>query len=64
MRLNGRDTSVIINDLEHLVGDVGGILADASAGSLLGALYLWPVGFAVWKKIKNLLPIVIAVGAA
>ena len=31
---------------------------------VLGALYLWPVGFAFWKKIKNLLPIVIAVGAA
>jgi hypothetical protein len=64
VRVIRQDTSVIINDLEHLGGDVGGIFADTSASSLLGALYLWPVGFAFWKKINNLLPIVIAVGAA
>ena len=64
VRVIRQDTSVIINDLEHLGGHVGGIFADTSASSLLGALYLWPVGFAFWKKINNLLPIVIAVGAA
>jgi len=36
--------------------------AHATASSLIGALYVWSLHFA--KKINNLLPIVIAVGAA
>ena len=38
--------------------------ADPTPSSLIGALYLWPLSFAICKKINNLLPIVIAVGAA
>jgi hypothetical protein len=62
--LLGRDASAIINYVEHRAGDVGSIFAGATARSLIGALYLWPVGFAVCKKINNLLPIVLAVVAA
>jgi peptide/nickel transport system substrate-binding protein len=37
-----------------IAGDVGSILAGATASSLIGALYLWPAGFAVCKKINKL----------
>jgi peptide/nickel transport system substrate-binding protein len=46
-----------------VAGDVGSILAGATASSLIGAVYLWPAGFAAGKKInRNIL--VITVGAA
>jgi hypothetical protein len=41
-------------------GDAGSILAGATASSLIGAVYLWPVGFAVSKKINNMMLIVVA----
>lgn len=44
-------------------GDVGSILAGATASSLIGAVYLWPAGFAVSKKINNMMLIVVAGGA-
>ena len=31
-------------------GDAGSILAGATASSLIGAVYLWPAGFAVSKR--------------
>lgn len=43
-------------------GDVGSILAGATASSLIGAVYLWPVGFAACRKVKGRL-LVIIVGA-
>jgi hypothetical protein len=43
-----------------MAGDIGTILAGATASSLIGALYLWPAGFAVCKKINNLMLIVVA----
>ncbi|HEY6756899.1 MAG TPA: CFI-box-CTERM domain-containing protein [Nitrososphaera sp.] len=43
-------------------GDVGSILAGATASSLIGAVYLWPAGFAVSKKINNMMLIVVAGG--
>lgn len=63
VRVVGRDTSDIINDVEHRAGNVGSIFVGATARSLIVAVYLWPVGFAVCKKIYNLLPIVITAGA-
>ena len=44
-------------------GDAGSILAGATASSLIGAVYLWPAGFAVSKKINNMMLIVVAGGA-
>ncbi len=41
-------------------GDAGSILAGATASSLIGAVYLWPAGFAVSKKINNMILIVVA----
>jgi hypothetical protein len=40
-----------------LAGDAGSILAGATAGSLIGAVYLWPVGIAVGKKISAMMVI-------
>ncbi len=42
-----------------IAGDAGSILAGATASSLIGALYLWPAGLAVSKKINNLILIVV-----
>jgi hypothetical protein len=36
-----------------LEGEGGSILAGATAGSLIGAVYLWPAGFAASNKISN-----------
>jgi peptide/nickel transport system substrate-binding protein len=41
-------------------GDTGSILAGMTASLLIGAVYLWPAGFAVSKKINNIILIVIA----
>jgi hypothetical protein len=41
-------------------GDVGSIFAGATASSLIGAVYLWPAGFAVCKKISSIMLIVVA----
>jgi peptide/nickel transport system substrate-binding protein len=41
-------------------GDIGSILAGTTASSLIGAVYLWPAGFAVSKKINNMMLIVVA----
>jgi hypothetical protein len=43
-----------------IAGDMGSILAGATASSLIGALYLWPAGFAICKKINNLMLLVVA----
>ena len=41
-------------------GDTGSILAGMTASLLIGAVYIWPAGFAVSKKINNIILIVIA----
>ncbi len=46
-----------------VAGDAGSILAGAIASSLIGVVYLWPAGFAVSKKINNMVLIVV-VGVA
>jgi hypothetical protein len=43
-----------------IAGDVGSILAGATASSLIGAVYLWPAGLAVSKKISIMMLIVVA----
>jgi hypothetical protein len=43
-----------------IAGDAGSILTGATASSLIGAVYLWPAGFAVCKKINNMMLIVVA----
>jgi peptide/nickel transport system substrate-binding protein len=43
-----------------ITGDAGSILAGATASSLIGAVYLWPAGFAVSKKINSMMLIVVA----
>src|SRR5215207_2758595 len=45
-----------------LGGEAGSILAGVIASSLIGAVYLWPVGFAASRKVKGRL-LVIIVGA-
>lgn len=42
-----------------MAGDIGSILAGAIASSLIGAVYLWPTGLAVCKKISNILLILV-----
>ena len=44
-------------------GEGGSILAGATAGSLIGAVYLWPAGFAASSKVKSKW-LAIAAGAA
>lgn len=46
-----------------IAGDIGSILAGAIASSLIGAVYLWPAGLVVCKKINNTLLIFVAGGA-
>lgn len=43
-----------------MAGGIGSILAGAIASSLIGAVYLWPAGLAVCKKISNILLIFVA----
>jgi peptide/nickel transport system substrate-binding protein len=43
--------------------EAGSILAGAIASSLIGVVYLWPIGFAVSKRVDNIL-LVITVGVA
>jgi hypothetical protein len=45
-----------------LGGEAGSILAGVIASSLIGAVYLWPVGFAASRKVNGRL-LVIIVGA-
>src|SRR5919112_3463870 len=48
-----------------LGGEAGSILAGAIASSLIGAVYLWPVGFAASRKVDSrLLVIIVAATAA
>jgi hypothetical protein len=47
-----------------IAGDVGSILAGATASSLIGAVYLWPAGYAVNKKINNMMMMLIVVAGA
>jgi type IV secretory pathway TrbD component len=44
-------------------GEAGSILSGAIASSLIGVLYLWPIGFAASKRVNNRL-LVIIVGVA
>ena len=44
-------------------GEAGSILAGAIASSLIGVVYLWPIGFAASKRVDNRL-LVITVGVA
>ncbi len=46
-----------------LGGEAGSILAGTIASSLIGATYLWPVGFAASRRVRSRL-LVIIVGAA
>ncbi len=46
-----------------VTGDAGSILAGAIASSLIGAVYLWPAGFAISKKINNM-ALIVVVGVA
>jgi len=43
-------------------GDAGSIVAGAIASSLIGAVYLWPVGFAAYKRVRSIF-LVFIVGA-
>ena len=43
-------------------GDAGSIVAGAIASSLIGAVYLWPVGFAAYKRVRSVF-LVFIVGA-
>jgi peptide/nickel transport system substrate-binding protein len=43
-----------------VAGDIGSILAGAASSSLIGAVYLWPAGLAVGKKISITATIVVA----
>src|SRR5215218_2459286 len=46
-------------------GEIGSILAGAVASSLIGALYLWPVGFLASRRVDNkLLIIIVGTGVA
>jgi len=48
-------------------GEAGAVLAGAIASSLIGAVYLWPAGFAVSRSRRvdiKLLGIIVAAGAA
>jgi len=44
-------------------GEAGSILAGATAGSLIGAVYLWPVGFAASSRVSGRW-LAVAAGAA
>jgi hypothetical protein len=59
---------LIIAERGHaaLGGEAGSILAGTIASSLIGAVYLWPLGFAVNRKAVDsaLLVIMVAVAAA
>jgi hypothetical protein len=46
-----------------LGGEAGSILAGAIASALIGAVYLWPVGFVACRRVRSRL-LVIVVGAA
>ncbi|HEY1248369.1 MAG TPA: CFI-box-CTERM domain-containing protein [Nitrososphaera sp.] len=46
-----------------MAGDIGSILAGTIAGSLIGAVYLWPAGLAVSRKINSSQLIFVAAGA-
>ena len=46
-----------------VAGDTGTILAGATASSFIGAVYLWPAGLAVGKKISTRM-LIVAAGAA
>jgi hypothetical protein len=51
------------NGYGALGGEAGSILAGLIASSLIGAVYLWPVGFAASRKVDSRF-LVIIVGAA
>jgi hypothetical protein len=51
----------------HMVigGEAGAIMAGATASSLIGAVYLVPVGYVASKKVNNkLLAVIVGVAAA
>jgi peptide/nickel transport system substrate-binding protein len=46
-----------------VAGDAGSILAGATASSLIGAIYLWPAGYIICKKISYKV-LILVIGAA